>query len=127
MARTPTTRDLSDRHEAHIAQLTGGRLCRGSGNQPNNPLDVRMDPHSRYTPYAFGFDGKSTQASSMAVSVATWEKLVAQAHDLRPAMPLRFYGRDNTLPVRHDLVVVKLDDFVEILDAANTYAEMSGR
>lgn len=126
MARTPTTRDLSDRHEAHIAQLTGGRLCRGSGNQTNNPLDVRMAP-GRHTPYAFGFDGKSTQAASLSVSVAAWEKLVSQAHDLRPAMPLRFYGPDNTLPVRHDLVVIKLDDFVEILELANTYAEMSDR
>jgi hypothetical protein len=123
MAKDPTTRDLSDKHEDDLLARFGGRKTRGSGNQFNNQLDVRME-RGRHTPIAFGFDGKSTQRASMSVSIGGWEKLLDQAHDLRPAMPLRFYGPDNTLPVRHDLVVLRLDDFAEVLELANTYEEM---
>jgi hypothetical protein len=127
VARNPTTRMLSDKHEAFIQELFGGRICRGSGNQTNNPLDVRMDPQDRHTPYAFGFDGKSTRGRSMSITIEAWEKVWLQGHGQRPAMPLRFYHPDNTLTPHHDLVVVSLHDFQEVLELANTYAGMRDR
>lgn len=113
MARDRTTRDLSDRHELFLADLFGGERMRGSGNQFNNPLDVRMDPTG---PFALGFEGKSTRKGSLSISVATWQKLLEQAHGLRPALALRFYRDDNTLTPLHDLVVVKAHDLAELMD-----------
>lgn len=126
MAKDPTTRDLSDRHEEDLLDLFGGRRTAGSGNQFRDQTDVRMIP-GRHTPIAFAFDGKSTQRLSHSVTRQAWDKLVHQAHDLRPAMPLRWYEADNTLKVALDLVVLRLGDFSEILELANTYQEMSDR
>jgi hypothetical protein len=123
MPKDPTTRALSDKHEDDIASLFGGRRTRGSGNQFRDQLDVRMTP-GRHTPFAFGFDGKATRGRSLSVSLDGWQKLIDQAHDLRPAMPLRFYAPDNTLTPVRDLVVIELNLFAELLESANIYEEM---
>lgn len=113
MAKDPTTRNLSDAHEIFLADLFGGRRTRGSGNQTNNPLDVRLDPTA---PFPMGLEGKSTRSKSLSVSVATWEKLLDQAHGLRPALALRFYRSDNLLVPLHDLVVLNAHDLAELID-----------
>lgn len=112
MAGDRTTRDLSDRHELFLAELFGGNRTRGSGNQSNQPLDVRMD---RSEPFALGFEGKSTRKASLSVPLATWTKLVEQAHGLRPALALRFYADDNRLAVVKDLVVLDAHDLAELM------------
>jgi len=60
-----TTRDLSDKHEKHLAQLLGGRRTPGSGNGFANPMDVRQ---SHYDGLAFAIDGKSTLSASVSVT-----------------------------------------------------------
>jgi hypothetical protein len=82
---------------------------------------------SRHTPIAFAFEGKATRGKSLSITMADWQKLTVQAHDLRPAMAYRFYRPDNTLTPLADLVMVKSDDFAEILELANIYSEMSDR
>ena len=126
MAKDPTTRDLSDRHEEFIETLFGARRTRGSGNQFNDPADNRMS-RGRHTPFAYAFEGKSTQRASMSLRLADWQKLVEQAHGLRPALAYRFYRDDNMLVPVLDLVTVEANDFAEILELASIYQEMSDR
>src|SRR5690349_11407580 len=126
MAGDRTTRDLSDRHAEFIATLFGAPVQRGSGNQPNRPTDNRMAV-TRYTPIAFAFEGKATQQQSLGLRLADWQKVREQAHGLRPALAYRFYEKDNLLRPVADLIAVDAHDFAEILEAANTYREMSDR
>lgn len=126
MAKDPTTRDLSDKHADYIADLFGAPVQRGSGNQPNRPTDNRMRI-GRHTPIAFAFEGKATRNRSLSVSLADWRKVCEQAHGLRPAMAYRFYRPDNLLVPEADLIAVKADDFAEVLEGANLYAEMRFR
>ncbi len=108
-------RRMSKAHEETLAATLGGRMTRGSGNQFANPMDGR---HSRYDrAVAFAWDGKSTLAASIGVSLAMWEKAVEQAHGERPMLGLRFY-RTERLDVGLDLVTVRLDDFAELLGAS---------
>lgn len=110
-----TTRDLSDRHEAHLVQVLGGRRTPGSGNQANNPMDGR---HNRYTSgLAFAWDGKATLGKSLSISLAMWEKAQEQALGERPMLALRWYLNER-LTDQVDLVAVSLDDFVEMRDLA---------
>lgn len=124
--RNPTTRDLSDRHAEFIRKTFGARITRGSGNQFNDQADNRM-PRDRWHTYAFAFEGKATRRASLSVKADDWVKLVAQAHDLSPAMALRWYRPDDTLTPELDLIAVKAADFAAILSSANTYEEMRDR
>jgi len=108
------TRAMSDKHEKDLAELLGGRVTPGSGNGWANPMDVRQH---RYDPFAFALDGKSTLAASMSVTREMWEKAQEQAGGERPGLPLRFYDTER-LAVGLDLIVISLDDFAELLDAA---------
>lgn len=109
-----TTRALSDRHEAHLAEVLGARRTPGSGNGFANPMDVRQN---RYDGIAFAIDGKATLAASVSVTREMWTKAVEQAHGERPGVALRFYD-DDRLTHALDLVVISLDDFAELLDIA---------
>jgi hypothetical protein len=113
MARRGTTRAMSDAHEEYLVEVLGGRMTRGSGNQPANPLDGRH-AHLNQS-FAFAWDGKSTMGQSLSISRATWDQIEEDAHGERPLMPLRFYDTDR-LKVGLDLVVLRLDDFAEMLD-----------
>lgn len=109
-------RRMSDKHEADLATWLNGRVTRGSGNQAANPMDGR---NNRYKDVmAFCWDGKSTRAKSIGVSLAMWEKAKEQAHGERPALPLRFYSADR-LSVAQDLIVLDLNDFIEMLELIN--------
>lgn len=117
MARKGTTRAMSDKHEEHLIDVLGGVPSPGSGNQAAKPLDGR---HSRMTEkFAFAWDAKSTLADSISVSRNTWDKIVRDAHGERPLMPIRFYDTQR-LDVGLDLVVLDLNDFVELLEAARS-------
>lgn len=119
----PTTRAMSDAHEKFIAELIGGRICAGSGNQFANQCDVR-NSHTDGN-YAYAADGKSTLGKSIGVSLAMWGKLVEQAHDLTPLLPLRFYPSEN-LRNPLDLVVIKANNFSDLLFAARLAEGRSG-
>lgn len=111
-----TTRDLSDKHEAYLADLLGGRRTRGSGNQFNDQMDGRQ--HRFDGPVAFAWDGKATTGKSISVSLAMWEKAVEQAGGERAALALRWYLNER-LTEAVDLITVSADDFAELLELAH--------
>lgn len=120
MARDPSTRDLSDKHEAWLLAEFGGIQSPGSGNQFRNQLDIRQ-PAEDFWP--LGIDGKSTQGKSISISLGTWSKLVAQAHDLVPVLAQRWYQPDNRLVPELDLVTLPARTFAEILSAARAHQD----
>lgn len=111
---------MGDAHEEFLAELFGGRMSRGSGNQWRNPMDGR---HNRFTePFAFAWDGKSTLGLGVSVTRAMWTKAVEQAEGERPMLGLRFY-ENGELEVSHDLVVMTAHDAAELREAALKWAE----
>lgn len=113
-----TTRDLSDRHEAWLLELLGGRATKGSGNQWHNQMDGRQNPRLQH--YAFSWDGKATLAKSASVSLAMWDKAREQASPAKPLIPLRFYANER-LEVTRDLIVVDAITFASMLEDANRF------
>lgn len=111
---------MAKRHEAHVAEVLGGRLTVGSGNQWRDQTDGKHVHGSRE--YAFAWDCKSTLGKSISVTLAAWRKLLEQADDYLPAMPLRLYADERLTMPAADLVVVDLDAFGEILEEANLMA-----
>lgn len=101
---------MGDRHEEYLAELFGGRMSRGSGNQWREPADGR---HEHHEPYAFAWDGKSTLASSISVTRTMWTKIMEQAGGERPMLGIRFYDTRD-LDVGHDLVVLRAEDLSEM-------------
>lgn len=115
---TKTTRDMSDRHEATLAEALGGRGTKNSGATWNDPTDGL---HQRQTQaWAFAWDGKSTLAKSISVSLDAWRKVTEQAYLNIPMLPLRFY-LNARLTQWVDLVVVELDAFAEMREEAVKY------
>lgn len=114
--RHPTTRDLSDRHEARLAAALGGRATRASGSTFRDQADGRH-PHGSRS-YVFAWDGKATLGQSIAVSRAMWAKIKEQAHGARPMVALCFYADERLTRVEASLVAVGEDDFVEMMEAA---------
>lgn len=112
-------KDMGDRHEEHLVNRLGGRRSKGSGNQWHNQMDGR---HNRYTEsFAFAWDGKSTTKASIGVSLAMWEKAQEQAGGERPMLALRWYPTERPSVENRDgvdLVVISLDDFEALRQAA---------
>ena len=102
------------RHETDVAERLGGRKTRGSGSQWHDKGDGRNE---HFGSFPFAWDCKSTQRQSISVTLAMLEKIIEEAHGDRPALPLRFYSNAR-LDVAQDWIVVKLDDFTEILETA---------
>lgn len=101
---------MGDSHENFLAKLFGGRKSRGSGNQWREPADGR---HKHHDPYAFAWDGKSTQGASMSITRAMIDKIIEQAGGERPMIGIRFY--DNyALDVAYDWVAVRAEDLSEM-------------
>ena len=116
-----TTRDMSDAHEAFLAEIFDGSVNPGSGSHWRNPIDGRQDRMA--VEYSFAWDGKSTYGKSIGVDLAMWNKARMQAGGDRPMLALRWYENEK-LDVKRDLVVVSAHDFAEILVAANNWAEL---
>ena len=107
--------EMGSRHETWAAEVLGGRKTRGSGNQWRNPTDGR---HNRYSDtHAFSWDCKSTRGKSISVTREMLDKIKEQADTERPMIPLRFYD-DDRLRNFEDWIVIKADDFLELLEAA---------
>lgn len=108
-------RKMSDAHEAHLAEVYGGRLTPGSGNGFANPMDVRQ---SRYeSAIAWAIDGKSTRGKSISITRDMLEKAVEQAGAERPLLALRFYD-DDRLRSYEDWALVREDDLLELIEKA---------
>lgn len=107
---------MGDVHEGWLLSVLGGRRTPGSGNQWRNPMDGR---HSRYTSqFAFAWDGKSTRAKSISISLAILDKAVEQASPERPMIAIRFY-HDDRLKKHEDWFLIRADDFIEMRNAAD--------
>jgi hypothetical protein len=119
VTRKPTTRDLSDKHEAWLAALLNGRVTRGSGSAFADQMDGKNDRHEQAHPLAW--DGKATQGKSVGVSREMWAKAVEQSHGLTTALALRFYGSGYGLAPELDLIAVEANDFAAILEDARAY------
>ena len=108
---------MGDAHEERMVEALGGRPTRGSGNQAHDPMDGK---HTRLeVRFGFAWDGKSTRGKSIGVTREMWDKAVEQAQDRRPMLGLCFYD-DDRLRNYTDLIVVTMDDFQEVLQAAES-------
>jgi hypothetical protein len=108
-------REMSDRHEAFLARLFGGKQMKGSGNQQSGQMDGRMDSHR--DSFAWAWDGKSTMAGSMVITRRIWQKAVEQSHFEKPMLGLRFYANVRLQDSEAlDLVVVSAHDMAELMD-----------
>lgn len=114
---------MGDAHEAFLCALFDGTQSRGSGNQWANPMDGRQNRFQQA--YAFAWDGKSTLGGSIGVTRAMWRKAREQAHGERPMLGLRFYDDESLKRVEADLVVLSAHDMAEVLEAANTLADLA--
>lgn len=121
MSRDLKTTEMGERHEETVNTLFGFRASPGSGNQWRSPLDGR---HTGNGYYRFGHDAKSTLGKSIGVSRAMWAKLLDQAHDLRPMLPLRFYATESLSRVQYDLAVVDLHDLQAMWSDAEAYRDL---
>jgi hypothetical protein len=104
---------MASMHEAWFTRLFAGVIHPGSGNQLVN----QGDGHRSYYRYGMGWvwDCKSTLAQSISVTLASWHKLTEQCGIDKPLMPLRLY-LNNRLTEFVDLVVMKPEDLIEILE-----------
>lgn len=116
-----TTRDMSSRHEDHLASVLNGRKTKGSGSHWSDQTDGKQAYGSGE--WVYSWDGKSTGASSISISRAMWDKIIEQAHWAKPLIPIRFY-LNARLTESLDLVVCSLDDFAEMQCAANEAAAL---
>lgn len=109
---------MSDAHEADIAEWIGGRQQKASGSQWHAQMDVINDER---TPYALAADGKATMKESVSVSLSMWRKAVEQTFGKIPTLWLRFYKDESLREVDLDLVVIERREFLEILEAARNW------
>lgn len=119
MART-LSQQMADAHEAEIAEWTGGKVQKGSGNQFHAQGDTKNGEY--LVPFPITSDGKATMGSSISVSRAMWQKIVEQTFNQNPALFLRFYEPHTTrLTVDLDLGVVRAGLLVELLEKARKW------
>lgn len=112
---------MAQSHESYVAQVLGAGVNRGSGNQWRAQMDGRTSRMHKL--FAFAWDCKATLAKSMSISRKMWDKAVEQAQGERPALPLRFYD-DESLRTYEDLIVLRFEDFAELLYKANEVTPM---
>lgn len=74
-------------------------------------------------PFALAWDGKSTLGNSVGVTREMWYKAREQSHGEIPILALRWY-EDYRLSADLDLVVLDINDFAEILEAARKWAQV---
>jgi hypothetical protein len=112
------SKKMGDTHEAHLSEILGGAVTRGSGNQWKAQMDGRHNRMKRR--FAFAWDGKSTLKASISVSLKMWRKAREQSGGERPLLALRFYNTEKLDDVLDDLVVLDLNDFAELLEVAES-------
>jgi hypothetical protein len=118
MPAKPPTQRMGELHEEFLAELFGGVKTKASGSQWSEQADGR---NHHDLPFAFRWDGKSTHAASIAITLAMIEKLREQAHGERPAFGLRWWANEALTSVKEELVALFADDFGELLASARAY------
>lgn len=121
MSRTLKQR-MSDAHEADMAEWTGGRVQKGSGNQFHAQGDTKNGEY--LTPYPITGDGKSTLGKSISITREMWKKIVEQTFGQTPMLFLRFYRDDRLRDVDLDLAVLDSRVFQDILTDARRWRKV---
>jgi hypothetical protein len=115
---------MGELHVKALAELIGGRVTPGSGNQWKDPIDARASHLD--TEFAFAAEGKSTLGASISFSRALIAKAQEQAGGERPLIGLRFYGTEDLHEVDEDWSAIQNADLSELLEkAAHPVAEPS--
>lgn len=117
MAKKPTTRQMSDAQEEHIAEVFGVRRTRGSGNQFRDQMDDRG--HRMDEAVALAFDGKSTLGDSIGIKKSELDKADEQAYGEAPVMAYRFYD-DWTLRNFQDRYLLTENTLLELVQRSRT-------
>jgi hypothetical protein len=112
---------MGDLHEQDIAEWIGGRQTKGSGNQWHNQMDAKNGINRVSFPIAG--DGKATLGKSLSDTRELWTKFTEQSFGEIPAHFKRFYADQTLRRVDLDLVTIRVDDFVRILEAARKWAK----
>lgn len=107
---------LADKHEDDVNEWLGGQQAKSSGNQWNDQGDGRLGRHHHQ--FGWCWDCKAAMPGTKSVSVTRdmVDKITHQAHGDRPILPLRFYSSERG-QIEHDLVVLRMEDFRELLEA----------
>lgn len=113
MPAVPPSAEMGRRHEVFLAgEVFGGTKTRASGSVWHDPLD---GANHHDDPFAFRWDGKSTKAKQIAVTLDMLAKLREQAGSERPALGLRWYGTEDLSKVLEDWVAFTAMDASELL------------
>lgn len=107
---------LSRKHEDDLHELLGGHQSKSSGNQWADQGDGRLGRYQNRFGWCWDAKCALPQTKSISVTRDMADKITHQAHGDRPLLPLRFYA-DERGGVEHDLVVMRLSDLVELLEA----------
>lgn len=118
MSRT-LNQQMGDLHEADIAEWIGGSQTKGSGNQWHNQMDAKNG--TRKVPFPIAGDGKSTLGKSLSDTRELWKKFEDQSFGEIPVHFKRFYADQTLRRVDRDLVTLRVDDFVRLLEAARKW------
>jgi len=102
--------------EAHANSVLGLRATIASGSQWHDPGDGVDPRHHSETDFALLIDAKYTEAGSFTVNAAKLLAWTQKAQEMgkRFAMPIRLMPKWADEP--EDYVVLRLDDFAELLD-----------
>lgn len=116
---------LSNRHEREIAKILPGAERTIASGAKLDKHDVRTLKTDSSRFWQFRYELKCTQKKSYSFKEAEWKELVEYVYrnssDMRPAWAVRFYedidkSRAVDVPVKADLVVVDVNDWVELLE-----------
>lgn len=115
---------LSNRHEREIADILPGAERTLASGAKLDKHDIRTLDTATSRHWQFRYELKCTQKKSYSFKQAEWKDLVEYVYrnssDMRPAWAVRFYedvekSRAVDVPVKADLVVVDINDWVELL------------
>jgi hypothetical protein len=105
-------------HEQYVQELLGLSSTICSGNQFNDPGDGVDRDHPSQKLFPLIVDAKYTEKQSFSIKYAVlnewWDKAAEMGK--RFVMPIRFFPKWTVEPI--DYVLLSLDDFAELLDAA---------
>ena len=111
-----------EKHEKDLQDLLRLDSTSGSGSQWHDISDGTTRDQYDGSPFRLMIDGKSTIKGSYSVTRKFMASWVDQAETLgkRFALPIRFLNAPGDHSPPDDYIVLKLDDFVELLDIART-------
>lgn len=116
---------LFNRHERELAEILPGveRTIASGAKLDKHDIRTLNTDSSRF--WQFRYELKCTQKKSYSFKQSEWKELVEYVYrnssDMRPAWAVRFYedvekARAVDVPVKADLVVVDVNDWVELLE-----------